>query len=47
MMDPSNKKICYIQFPQRFDGIDANDWYATHNTIFYDVSYFVGLLIMQ
>ncbi|KAF8394765.1 hypothetical protein HHK36_020980 [Tetracentron sinense] len=33
MMDPSNmKKICYVQFPQRFDGIDTNDRYANHNS---------------
>ncbi|KAK9281332.1 hypothetical protein L1049_004231 [Liquidambar formosana] len=38
LMDPSNKKICYVQFSQRFDGIDANDRYANHNTIFYDVN---------
>ncbi|KAF8401201.1 hypothetical protein HHK36_012132 [Tetracentron sinense] len=38
MMDPSNmKKTCYVQFPQRFDGIDTDDRYANHNTFFYDV----------
>lgn len=39
MMDPNiAKKACYVQFPQRFDGIDASDRYASHDTIFYDVS---------
>ncbi|XP_057965658.1 probable cellulose synthase A catalytic subunit 8 [UDP-forming] isoform X2 [Malania oleifera] len=39
MMDPINKKkICYVQFPQRFDGTDANDQYTSPNTIFYDIN---------
>jgi cellulose synthase A len=39
MMDPNvGKKVCYVQFPQRFDGIDRNDRYANHNTVFFDVS---------
>lgn len=39
MMDPTlGKKVCYVQFPQRFDGIDRNDRYANHNTVFFDVS---------
>jgi cellulose synthase A len=38
MMDPLvGKRICYVQFPQRFDGIDRSDRYANHNTIFFDV----------
>lgn len=38
-MDPNvGKKVCYVQFPQRFDGIDRNDRYANHNTVFFDVS---------
>jgi cellulose synthase A len=38
MMDPSvGKRVCYVQFPQRFDGIDRSDRYANHNTIFFDV----------
>jgi hypothetical protein len=38
-MDPQlGKKVCYVQFPQRFDGIDRNDRYANHNTVFFDVS---------
>ncbi|KAF7128152.1 hypothetical protein RHSIM_Rhsim11G0082200 [Rhododendron simsii] len=40
MMDPaSGKKICYVQFPQRFDGIDRQDRYANRNTIFFDISW--------
>jgi hypothetical protein len=38
-MDPQlGKKVCYVQFPQRFDGIDRSDRYANHNTVFFDVS---------
>lgn len=39
MMDPLlGKRICYVQFPQRFDGIDRHDRYANRNTVFFDVS---------
>ncbi|KAJ4956381.1 hypothetical protein NE237_013164 [Protea cynaroides] len=39
MMNQSNmNKVCYVQFPHRFDGIDANDWYADHNSVFYDIA---------
>lgn len=39
MMDPLlGKRVCYVQFPQRFDGIDKNDRYANRNTVFFDVS---------
>ncbi|KAL0391842.1 UNVERIFIED_CONTAM: Cellulose synthase A catalytic subunit [UDP-forming] [Sesamum radiatum] len=32
MMDPqAGKKICYVQFPQRFDGIDRHDRYSNRN----------------
>jgi cellulose synthase A len=31
------KHVCYLQFPQRFDGIHRNDQYANHNIIFFDV----------
>lgn len=44
LMDPSNQKICFVQFPQRFEGVDANDRYGSHNTIFYDVSNLTGPL---
>lgn len=38
-MDPiSGKKICYVQFPQRFDGIDRHDRYSNRNVVFFDVS---------
>lgn len=39
MMDPiSGKRICYVQFPQRFDGIDRHDRYSNRNVVFFDVS---------
>jgi cellulose synthase A len=39
LMDPQvGRKVCYVQFPQRFDGIDASDRYANRNTVFFDVS---------
>lgn len=39
LMDPNlGKNVCYVQFPQRFDGIDRNDRYANRNTVFFDVS---------
>ncbi|KAK0576072.1 hypothetical protein LWI29_011476 [Acer saccharum] len=39
MMDPtSGKKICYVQFPQRFDGIDRNDRYSNRNVVFFDIN---------
>ncbi|KAJ0025251.1 hypothetical protein Pint_07906 [Pistacia integerrima] len=39
MMDPtSGKKICYVQFPQRFDGIDHNDRYSNRNVVFFDIN---------
>jgi cellulose synthase A len=38
MMDPLlGKKVCYVQFPQRFDGIDRHDRYANRNVVFFDV----------
>lgn len=40
LMDPQlGKKLCYVQFPQRFDGIDPNDRYANRNVVFFDVSH--------
>ncbi|XP_061336390.1 cellulose synthase-like protein D4 [Gastrolobium bilobum] len=36
MMDREGEDICYIQFPQRFEGIDPSDRYANHNTVFFD-----------
>ncbi|GLT32117.1 hypothetical protein SLA2020_068060 [Shorea laevis] len=39
MMDPiSGKKICYVQFPQRFDGIDQHDRYSNRNVVFFDIN---------
>ncbi|KAF5726349.1 Cellulose synthase-like D5 [Tripterygium wilfordii] len=37
MLDRGGDRICYVQFPQRFEGIDPNDRYANHNTVFFDV----------
>ena len=38
MMDPLlGKKVCYVQFTQRFDGIDRHDRYANRNVVFFDV----------
>lgn len=36
MLDRGGERICYIQFPQRFEGIDPSDRYANHNTVFFD-----------
>lgn len=38
MMDRGGDRICYIQFPQRFEGVDPSDRYANHNTVFFDVN---------
>lgn len=39
LMDPQvGGDVCYIQFPQRFDGIDYSDRYANRNIVFFDVS---------
>ncbi|XP_020260076.1 cellulose synthase A catalytic subunit 2 [UDP-forming]-like isoform X2 [Asparagus officinalis] len=39
MMDPtSGSKICYVQFPQRFDGIDQHDRYSNRNVVFFDIN---------
>jgi len=39
LMDPIvGRRVCYVQFPQRFDGIDRNDRYANHNTVFFDIN---------
>lgn len=40
MMDPEvARDVCYVQFPQRFDGIDRSDRYANRNIVFFDVSF--------
>ncbi|KAK6932710.1 Cellulose synthase [Dillenia turbinata] len=39
MMDPQvGRDVCYVQFPQRFDGIYRSDRYANRNTVFFDVN---------
>ncbi|XP_078436531.1 cellulose synthase-like D5 [Wolffia australiana] len=38
MLDRGGDRVCFVQFPQRFDGVDPNDRYANHNTVFFDVS---------
>lgn len=39
LMDPVvGRDVCYVQFPQRFDGIDRHDRYANRNTVFFDVN---------
>ncbi|RZC75996.1 hypothetical protein C5167_001100 [Papaver somniferum] len=39
MMDPAyGKRTCYVQFPQRFDGIDLHDRYANRNIVFFDIN---------
>ncbi|KAL0391512.1 UNVERIFIED_CONTAM: Cellulose synthase A catalytic subunit [UDP-forming] [Sesamum latifolium] len=39
VMDPtSGKKVCYVQFPQRFDGIDRHDRYSNRNVVFFDIN---------
>ncbi|KAL8110634.1 cellulose synthase A catalytic subunit 5 [UDP-forming]-like [Apium graveolens] len=39
MMDPtSGKKIGYVQFPQRYDGIDRHDRYSNRNVVLFDVN---------
>uniref|UniRef100_A0A0E0AUC6 Uncharacterized protein n=1 Tax=Oryza glumipatula TaxID=40148 RepID=A0A0E0AUC6_9ORYZ len=35
-MDRGGERIAYIQFPQRFEGIDPSDRYANNNTVFFD-----------
>ena len=38
-MDPNvGPSVCYVQFPQRFDGFDRNDRYSNRYTVFFDVS---------
>ncbi|CAK9173454.1 unnamed protein product [Ilex paraguariensis] len=38
MLDRGGDRICYVQFPQRFEGIDPSDRYANNNTVFFDVN---------
>ncbi|XP_010461034.1 PREDICTED: putative cellulose synthase-like protein D6 [Camelina sativa] len=38
MMDGDGDRVCYVQFPQRFEGIDPSDRYANNNTVFFDIN---------
>ncbi|KAL6638427.1 hypothetical protein ACP70R_023922 [Stipagrostis hirtigluma subsp. patula] len=38
MLDRGGDRVCYVQFPQRFEGIDPSDRYANHNLVFFDVA---------
>ncbi|KAK4356153.1 hypothetical protein RND71_025124 [Anisodus tanguticus] len=39
LMDPtSERKSSYVQFPQRFDGIDRHDRYSNRNVVFFDIN---------
>ncbi|GBG64539.1 hypothetical protein CBR_g45235 [Chara braunii] len=39
LMDPVvGDRVSFVQFPQRFDGVDKNDRYANHNFVFFDVN---------
>lgn len=47
MMDPAyGKKTCYVQFPQRFDGIDLHDRYANRNIVFFDVGLYSFVILL-
>lgn len=48
MMDPTvGRDVCYVQFPQRFDGIDRSDRYANRNVVFFDVSALAGDIVLH
>jgi mixed-linked glucan synthase len=37
MLDPGfGQNTAFVQFPQRFDGVDPTDRYANHNRVFFD-----------
>ncbi|CAD5314273.1 unnamed protein product [Arabidopsis thaliana] len=38
MMDHDGDRVSYVQFPQRFEGIDPSDRYANKNTVFFDIN---------
>ncbi|KAJ4779097.1 Cellulose synthase family protein [Rhynchospora pubera] len=38
MMDRGGDRIAFIQFPQRFEGIDPSDRYSNHNRVFFDIN---------
>ncbi|XLR68740.1 hypothetical protein S83_019412 [Arachis hypogaea] len=44
LMDPEvGRDVYYMQFPNRFDGIDHSDRYANHNTVFFQRPMYVGI----
>ncbi|WOG82177.1 hypothetical protein DCAR_0101339 [Daucus carota subsp. sativus] len=36
----AGKEICYVQFPQRYNGIDCQDRYSSRNVVFFDICAF-------
>ncbi|XP_062205677.1 probable mixed-linked glucan synthase 7 [Phragmites australis] len=36
MLDRGGGDVAFVQFPQRFDGVDPADRYANHNRVFFD-----------
>jgi cellulose synthase-like protein len=38
MMSNDGDKVAFIQFPQRFEGIDPSDRYSNRNKVFFDIS---------
>nr|ABZ01579.1 cellulose synthase-like CslF7 [Hordeum vulgare subsp. vulgare] len=36
MLDRGGSDVAFVQFPQRFDGVDPADRYANHNRVFFD-----------
>ncbi|CAL4924615.1 unnamed protein product [Urochloa decumbens] len=36
MLDHGGGDVAFVQFPQRFDGVDPGDRYANHNRVFFD-----------
>lgn len=36
--------VGFVQFPQRFDGIDKSDRYANRNTVFFDIKSVASLI---
>ncbi|KAJ3681660.1 hypothetical protein LUZ60_014233 [Juncus effusus] len=38
MLDRGGDRLAYVQFPQRFEGIDPSDRYANNNTVFFDIN---------
>lgn len=38
MMDRGGDRVAFIQFPQRFEGIDPSDRYSNHNRVFFDIN---------